>query len=291
MARIEPVFMTKGTGGFADGIQAPVVGLIEGGNFGYAKQWAAWINNTPYTSRPLISFLLEAPLGFKLLPEGKTHIAILRSLVETIRHRINGLGHKLTVSTDQNQAFGGSGQKYEVFTNVTEDQLNVTMSFWERPGLAIGRYMRYWIEMLMMNMETKYASISTVAGTADYDAMPDMYSMSMLFIEPNATMTKVVQSWIGINMWPKTSGDNEAKHDKENPSETRELQIEFSGIYHYGPGVDFFAQKFLDSIKLVNANAYHEAAVHNNIGLDSLVAASRMSFGETVRNISRNQFK
>ena len=165
------------------------------------------------------------------------------------------------------------------------------MSFWERPGLAIGRYMRYWIEMLMMNMETKYASISTVAGTQDYDAMPDMYSMSMLFIEPNATMTKVVQSWIGINMWPKSSGDNEAKHDKENPSETREIQIEFTGIYHYGPGVDFFAQKFLDSIKLINANAYHEEAIHSNIGLDSMVAASRMSFGETVRNISRRQFK
>ena len=121
--------------------------------------------------------------------------------------------------------------------------------------------------------------------------MPDMYSMSMLFIEPNATMTKVVQSWIGINMWPKTSGDNEAKHDKENPSETRELQIEFTGIYHYGPGVDFFAQKFLDSIKLVNANAYHEEALGGNAGLDSIVAGSRMSFGETVRAVSRKQFR
>lgn len=291
MSRIEPVFMTKGTGGFADGIQTEVSHLIEGGMFGYAKQWQSWINNHQYTSRPLLTFLLEAPLGFKLLPDGATHIAILRSLVETVRHRVTGLGHRLEVQVEDNQAFGGSGQKYEVFTNVTESQLNVQFSWWERPGLAIGRYMRFWIETLMMNMETKYASISTVAGTQAYDAMPDMYSMSMLFIEPNATHTKVVQSWIGINMWPKSSGDNEASHDKTSPSQTRELQIDFTGVYQYGPGVDYFAQKFLDSIKLVNANAWHESALHGTAKIDAQVAASRTSYKDTVGNISKAQFK
>mgnify|MGYP001748595045 CR=1 FL=1 len=59
MARVQPVFMAKGNGGFADGIQTNVSHLIEGGNFGYAKQWHSWVNNHQYTSRPLLTFLLE----------------------------------------------------------------------------------------------------------------------------------------------------------------------------------------------------------------------------------------
>ena len=289
MARVEPVFMTKGNGGFADGIQSPVSHLVEGGMFGYAKQWQSWVNNHQYTSRPLISFLLEAPLGFKLLPDAKTNIAILRNLVETIRHRITGLQYKLEVNVENGQDFGKSGQKYEVFTNVTEQQPTVSFSFWERPGLAITRYIIYWIRMLMMDPETKYAAIGTVAGTEAYDSMPDMYSAAMLFVEPDTSMRRVVQAWIGINMWPKMSPDNEASFDSSNPSQTREIQIDFSGVYQYGPGVDYFAQKFLDSIKLIGADQFHQKAAID--GVDAMVANSHQSFSDTARNVSKQAFR
>lgn len=285
--RVQPVYMPKGTGGFADAIQTNVSHLIEGGNFGYAKQWHSWVNNHQYTSRPLLTFLLEAPLGFKLLPNRDDHIAALRSIVETVRHKWEGLEHKLTVNVENAQSFGGSGQKYEVFTNVTEGQPSLTMSIWERPGLAVGRFFKYWINMLMMNPETKYASISTVAGTDAYDSMPDMYSMSMLFIEPDANHRKVVQAWIGINMWPKESGDNTAKHDKDNPSEIRELNIPFTGVYQYGTGVDWFAQQYLDSINLIGANEFNQQAALT--GIDALVAQARTSYIDTVKNVAKQQ--
>lgn len=288
-ARVSPVYMPKGNGGFADGIQTQVSHLLEGGMFGYAKQWHAWVNNHQYTSRPLLTFLLEPPIGFKLLPNKEDHIGFLRAMVETNRHRWTGLQHKLVVNVENAQSFGGSGQKYEVFTNVTEETSNVTMSIWERPGLAVGRFLKYWINMLMMNPETKYAAISTVAGTEAYDAMPDMYSMSMLFIEPDVVHRSVVQSWLGINMWPRDSGDNEAKHDKDNPSEVRELNIGFTGNFQYGPGVDYFAQKFLDSISLIGANEFHQAAALN--GIDSMVANARTSYVSTIKNVARAQYR
>lgn len=289
MARIQPVFMAKGNGGFADGIQTPVAHLIEGGMFGYAKQWKSWVNNHQYTSRPLLTFLLEPPRGFKLLPNREDHIGALRSMVETVRHKWTGLQHKLTVSVENNQSYGGSGQKYEVFTNVTEEPISVQMAIWERPGLGISRFIKFWINMLMMNAETKYAAISTVAGTEEYDAMPDMYAMAMLFVEPDTNHKHVVQSWIGINMWPKDSGDNEAKADKDNPSETRELNIQFTGVFQYGPGVDFFAQRYLDSISLIGANEIHQEAVIN--GIDSMVANAPTSYASTIRAVSRAQYK
>lgn len=288
MARVEPVFMAKGNGGFADGIPTNVSHLIEGGNFGYAKQWHSWVNNHMYTSRPLLTFLLEPPLGFKLLPNAMDHISALRSLVEVVRHRWTGLVYKLTVNVDNSQSFGGSGQKYEVFTNVTEDQPSVTLSVWERPGLAISRFIQYWINMLMMNPETKYASISTVSGTEAYDSMPDMYAMSMLFIEPDTNHKRVVQAWIGINMWPRDSADNEAKHDKDNPSEVRELNIGFTGIFHYGPDVNRFAQEYLDSINLIGANEFFQKAALD--GIDAMVAQARTSYTDTVRNVAKSQF-
>lgn len=289
MSRVEPLFMGKGNGGFADGIQTEVMHLIKGGNFGYAKNWETWINGTPYVSRPLLTFLMETPLGFKLLPEAQTHISILRSLVETVRHRVEGLTHKLNVNKESNVAFGGSGQKFDVFSNVTEDQPTVSFSWWERPGLAINRFMNFWITMLMMDAETKYAAISTVAGTEAYDALPDMYSMSVLFVEPNSTHTKVVQSWLGINMWPTATGDNSRSSDKENPGSLQEITIEFSGIFMYGPSVDNLSQKVLNSISLINANVYHSKTVLS--GIDAMVANSPESYSQSVRAISAAQYR
>ena len=143
--------------------------------------------------------------------------------------------------------------------------------------------------MLMMDPETKYAAIGTVAGTEAYDSMPDMYSAAMLFVEPDTSMRRVVQAWIGINMWPKMSPDNEASFDSSNPSQTREIQIDFSGVYQYGPGVDYFAQKFLDSIKLIGADQFHQKAALD--GVDAMVANSHQSFSDTVRSVSKQAFR
>ena len=119
--------------------------------------------------------------------------------------------------------------------------------------------------------------------------MPDMYSAAMLFVEPDTSMRRVVQAWIGINMWPKMSPDNEASFDSSNPSQTREIQIDFSGVYQYGPGVDYFAQKFLDSIKLIGADQFHQKAALD--GVDAMVANSHQSFSDTVRSVSKQAFR
>lgn len=289
--RLNQVHQTKGQGTWVDGIQADVSGLIHGGNFGYAKDWSGWLNNHSYTSRPLISFLLQAPIGFKLLPGAEVYIATLRSLIENIRHQITGLNQTEEVDVDSNQSWGGSGQKYQVFTNVKENQSNVTFTYWERMGLSIYRFHAFWVRMLMMDKETKYAGISTVAGTEAYDALPDMYSMSVLFIEPDPTHRKVVQAWLGINMWPQTTGENEAKFDKDDPSTTRAVQIRYSGIYMYSTGVDYFAQRFLNNIKLIGANVYHQAVPSNLGQIDALVANAATGYNQSVTNVSRTQLR
>lgn len=287
--RLNDVWMTKGDGTWADGVQTNVSGLIFGGNFGYSKDYGGWINNTPYTSSPLLSFLLQAPLGFKLLPNSQIYISTLRSLVETIRHEITGLNHRLDVQVDESQPFGKSGQKFQVPTNVTEQQLNVTFSYYERLGLSIMRFHEFWIRMFIMHEESKYADINTVAGTEAFDCLPDMYSMSVIFILPDRKHDKVVQSWLGFNMWPKSTGDNEASFNVDNPSEVKVAQIEYTGTYIYNYGVDQFAQSILDNINIINAQISKEQLPENLSFIDGMVADGPASYSNTVNNIANRQ--
>lgn len=275
--------------GWVDGETARQAGLIHGGFNGYAVPWTAWVHNAMYTSRPMLTFLLQAPLAFKLLPDSQRYISTLRSLVETIRHRVDGINLRLDVQTDTSQKVGRAGQTFEVFLNTTVTESNVSMSWWERPGLPVYNFFQFWIRTLMADPETGYAAISTYAGTEAYDGLPDMYTMSMLFVEPDVTHRYCVKAVVGVNMFPKTTGDNEMRYDADNVSQVQEVTIEFSGFYHNTTGTRALGQRMLSSISLVNANVYRSAPAVSEI--DAMVADSPMGYAQTVRNISKQQFK
>ena len=155
------------------------------------------MNDHPFTTRPVITLLVEAPLFFKMLPNAQENISMLRSLVETVRTKWTGFQHKKVVNWDSKN-FGADGQKYEFYTNVTVEYGQLSMSVWERPGMPVKRFLDFWIDMGLMNEETKYASIATVAGTEAYDALPDMYTMGMLAIEPDVTGRRVNKLGIAL---------------------------------------------------------------------------------------------
>lgn len=288
MARVSPVYMERGDSTPAGYAQTPVAHLLQGGQFGYSKNYRAWMNDHPFTTRPVITLLVEAPLFFKMLPNAQENISMLRSLVETVRTKWTGFQHKKVVNWDSKN-FGADGQKYEFYTNVTVEYGQLSMSVWERPGMPIKRYLDFWIDMGLMNEETKYASIATVAGTEAYDALPDMYTMSMLAIEPDVTGRRVNQAWYCFNMAPRDSGDNEAQSDKENPATGRELNIGWTALFHYGYGVDLWAQTILDKLNPIGANVMYEKAFVE--GLDAMVAAGQSSYASTIQHIARSRIK
>ena len=286
--RVDQAFEKPGVG-WVDGETANQAGLIHGGMNGYAVPWQAWVHNAMYTSRPMLTFLLQAPIGFKLLPNSQQYISTLRSLVETIRHRVEGIQLRLDVNTSTDQKVGRAGQVFEVFLNTTVTESNVSMSWWERPGTPIFNFFQFWVRTLMADPETGYAAISTYSGTQAYDGLPDMYTMSMLFVEPDMTHRTCVKAAIGLNMFPKSTGDNEMRYDADNVSSVQEVTIDFTGFYHITTGVKALGQKFLNSISLVNANVYRAAPAVSD--LDAMVAASPMGYSQTVRNIAKQQFK
>lgn len=292
MARVEPFWEPKGSGNWADGVQANVSSLLSGGMFGYAPHLEGWVNAKPYTSRPLRIYLMEAPLVFRLFPDGGTSaIAMLRALFETVAHRITGFEYQLQVSSDGSMKLGGAGQSYNVPTNVTESDIKINLSVFEKEGMPVFRALSQWIRMGIMDPATKHAAILTMntSGRGTYDSMPDMWSCSLLAVQMDAVGQKVVQSWYCFNVWPENTGDNTAEKDLENPSQVRELTIPFNCNYIYGPGSDFLAQKMADTMSMVGANVYHRGPIIN--GIQALVQSAPTSYASSIRNIASKQYR
>jgi len=256
------------TTSYAQGHGAPMVDLQHGGQMGYSPDLAEWVSNQAYVRRNLICLLVEAPKGFSLLPNPESWIATLRSLVELHPLSIDGLNAGLEVEWAQNPV-GGGGQIQEDFTDVKEVQSSPVFRWGEKYGMPIATFFRGWITNLMMDPNTKYANVATLANKPT-DLLSDMTAATMIFIEPDPTHTKVVKSWLVTNMMPKGTGEIIGRRDVTQANETPTYDITFSGIAQFGVGVDQFAQQLLDGISLTGANPQLRPAFVNAITADIL---------------------
>lgn len=270
MSRLADAILQNGTA-FGAGHQAPMVDLQYGGQMGYAQDLSEWVSNQAYVRRNLICLLVEAPKGFRFLPNSDKWIATLRSLVELHPLSIDGLNAGLEVEIASNP-FGGGGQMQEDFTDVKETQSRPVFRWAEKYGMPIAHFFRGWITNLMMDPNTKFANVATLAGQKPTDMLADQYTATMIFIEPDPTHTKVVKSWLVTNMMPTGTGEITGRRDLTQANETPTYDINFTGIAQFGLGVDAFAQRLLDGISLTGANPYQRPAFVDNITADILAA-------------------
>ena len=280
MSRLANAILNQNGGvAYSSGHKAPMLDLQFGGQMGFAPDLSEWVSNQAYVRRNLICLLVEAPKGFKYLPNSEQWIATLRSLVELHPLSIEGLNAGLEVEIASNP-FGGAGQIQEDFTNVTEVQSKPVFRWAEKYGMPIAHFFRGWITNLMMDPNTKFANVSTIAGQKPADMLADQYAATMIFIEPDPTHTKVVKSWLVTNMFPTGTGDISGRRDLTQANETPTYDISFTGIAQFGLGVDNFAQKLLDGISLTGANPNLRPAFVDNITQDIL--ATKKSYEKNV---------
>lgn len=281
MSRLTNALLQNGTA-YGAGHQAPMVDLQFGGQMGFAQDLSEWVSNQAYVRRNLICLLVEAPKGFKFLPNSEQWIATLRSLVELHPLSIDGLNAGLEVEIASNP-FGGGGQVQEDFTDVKETQSRPVFRWAEKYGMPIAHFFRGWITNLMMDPNTKFANVATLGGTKPTDMLADQYTATMIFIEPDPTHTKVVKSWLVTNMFPQGTGEITGRRDLTQANETPTYDINFTGIAQFGLGVDAFAQKLLDGISLTGANPYQRPAFVENITADIL--ATKKSYANGVQQM------
>lgn len=282
MSRITEAILQPGQA-YGAGRHAPMLDLQHGGQMGYAPDLTEWVSNQAYVKKNLICVLVEAPRGFQYLPNPAAWIGTLRSLVELHALSIEGLNAGLEVEVTETPV-GGAGQVHEDFTDVKETRSQPVFKFSEKYGMPVANFLRGWITNLMMDPYTKVASVAALSGQKPTDMLADQYSATMLFIEPDPLHSKVVKSWLGTNMYPKGTGEITGRRDLTTAAEATTYDINFTGIFQFGLGVDAFAQKVLDGMSLVGANPYNRAAFINDISAD--VAAMKKGYGNNISELA-----
>lgn len=251
---------------YANGSTQPMIDLAYGGQNGWSPVLTEWASNQAYVRRQLICVLLEAPGFFQMMPNPEQWVQSLKALVELQAKTIEGFNGGLTVELDEH-AVGGAGEFQQEFTDVKRARTEPVFTFVEKAGMPITNLLYNWITYGMMDPDTKTALVGTL-GTPPTDLLPDWYSMSCLFFEPDPTHTRVMKAWVTTNMFPKTTGEIIGKRDLTAASEVTNLTVEFTGLSQFNLGTKTFAQSILDSINIANANPYLRPAFLQGLSAD-----------------------
>lgn len=288
MSRRIPGALMGADKAFRRGQSNEMLDLRYGGMMGLSPDLSQWVSNQQYVRANLIPVLIAHPSGMDYLPNPEQWIGTLRALVELHPVRITGLSAGLNIEVAGTPS-GGAGHQHEDFTNVTETQSNIVFTWNEKYGMPVFRFLSAWVRLLMMDPHSKVAGINTFVGNTIPDMLADRYAMTMAFIEPDRTHSKVVKSWLVTNMFPKDSIENTSQRDITAPGETQNYDVAFTGLPQYGTGVDAFCQKLLDNISIIGANPYNRAAFVT--GISQEVAAQGFGYESNVEALGRTAIK
>jgi hypothetical protein len=269
---------------YAKNANAPMVNLTIGGQNGYQSDLRYFHANTDYIRRNVIAKLIEAPSGFLHMDSGQEYINALKAIVELHAQTWEGLNKTLTVSSQQT-AVSGAGEMQETPSNVTRERSVPALTIPEKYGMPVQGLMSDWITGLIMNPDSKVPGITTLPGVTIGDLLPDVYSMTVLFFEPDPTFTKVQRAWLIGNMYPTGAGEDTGRRDKTQDGEQLVLNITFTGIQQVGYAVNQFAQRILDEMTKTGTNPNNAPAFVTTV--DSNVLHSQFGYTEKVNDASR----
>lgn len=253
MSRVTDAILSQKA--FGRGSNQPMLDPTFGGQMGYAPNLAEWVSNAAYVRRNLICVLLEAPRFFQYMPDPQKWVDTLKSLVELHPRTIEGLNAGLTLEFDEHPV-GGGGEMQQEVTDSKRARTEPVFTFVEKYGMPIQTFLYNWITYGIMDPDTKFALANTLAGERPEDMLPDQFTASMLFMEPDPQHKRVVKSWVVTNMMPKGTGEIIGKRELTAAGEVASLSVEFTGIAQFNLGTNIFAQSIMDKISMTNANPY-----------------------------------
>ena len=223
---------------------SPTLNLNYGGlagampRYGYVDSkgtyYAEWINATPYVRQNLIPVMLTYPKALDLIPDRDRWIGIFKAAMEVEAQSISGLNTTRTLEVDDSTKITG-GQVFAAPTGVTIASTSISYTWKERMGRPFGKWLDFWLEYLISDPYTKRALVTRYLEQKDSNKeftlyTPDLYTVTMLFIEPSNQMTTVEQAWLAFNMMPKSGGNREGKREVDALGETIDLSVDFTSI-------------------------------------------------------------
>lgn len=247
---------------------------------------SAWLGNlnasATYIRKRVVPILLEAPTGFQLFEDPNSWVATLKALVEELPQNISGLDQGYDISYEET-AVGMSGELQYDPTQVRRAQSQVEFSLSDKYGMPISRFLKGWVDGLIMHPETQYATVVS-QDNVPTDLLPDQWSMTCLFFEPDPTFQFVYKAWLITNMAPKNIGDLwKGDRDITGANQKGELSIPWTGTQQCSRGVELFAQDILKNMNKTGMNPnFHKAFIEEisadvkrqeQVGYDAVMSA------------------
>lgn len=238
----------------AGDVRTPVLNVAEGGQQGIMTNPFYWSSSSNYVRQKLLCVLISSPELMKYLPESKQQVAALKSLMELMPQKVDGLKSTLTWEYD-GPAVGNAGEKFVSALKGTREVSAPTYSWAEKYGQAIARF---WTELGRCIILDPDLQVPGIVAEAAYIAansppiLPEQQAIIMLFIEPDLTMTNVGNAWLCTNMMPLTGGEIIGSREIGGGAELTTVDIEFTAFTQTGKAVWALAKNYLNSLKLTD---------------------------------------
>lgn len=269
MPRVDEILM-QGRG-FSKDRTNDQLNLTYGGQFGWSPELKEWVSNQGYIRRNLVPIVLEAPKFFDSMPNPDLWRSCFKSLIEKHCRIIDGYQAGLKGTFDSHPV-GGAGEEHQELTDMKRDRSEPVFTFIEKYGRPIQTFIDYWMRYGMMDPDTKYAMVGTLANGAPSDMLADQYTGTILVFEPDPTHSKVEKAWITTNFAPMNNGEVIGRRDLTAASEILTLTIPFTGISQYGLGPKLLAQDILNNIRKTNADPFKRPAMVDGISANMQAA-------------------
>lgn len=269
---------TGNFGGFAQGENRTMLDPRKGGSMGYWIDQPTFVNHTPYVQRNLITKVLAGPNAFALLPDSDVWYGTLKAMWEERATSIDGLHRKIT-GEFASAAYGGAGEEQEVLKNSTRERSQPVWNGIELEGRPLTTFVDLWHTLFGVDPDTKWPLITTYTNRPT-DNLPDTRSATILFMEPNQTLTGIEKAWIVVDMFPKEGFDDSGKFDKTAPGDIIQASIPFTGMAHSNLACRAYALQVLQSMNFVGANPNLQQPVISSLAdIDPKLSTAGASYG------------
>lgn len=243
--------MMNPTGKVNSGLVAPMVNGFVGGQNGPLTDNGRYVQNASYVKRQLICRVVEFPLWTKYMPDPQPWRTGIKTFFE-VQSKIDGLQKGLTAEFTE-QEIGRTGKRQFDISKVTEAQSDINHSLTDKYGQPYKQLLSVWMRYGMMDPETGIPLISVINEEVP-DLLPDMYSATVLYFEPDPLYRYVQNAWLQTNMAPRGNGQDEGSKDLTAGGQTSEMSIGFTSLQQTGYGVVAFAQSELDKMNREGLN-------------------------------------
>lgn len=275
-------------GSYEDSKQAPGLDLRYGGQFGRLPAFAGvdalgrfeeWQSAKPYVKRNVIVKLLDYPKAFDYLPNRDLLVGTLQALLERHVQSLDGLNSSLSVNFSE-IPMGTSQEVFQDVVNVTKERSNISLTFQEKDGAMVRRYLEFIIQYLYMDPILKYPRITFFLPDEFSESqlyLPEMKTFSFMAIEPDLLHRYAVNAWLCFNCMFDKGGDNIGQKNQSNEGSFQEHSIGLSSITLNDEIIRAQANDFLKEMSIYNMS-YTESVISPIPEVNPEIAKSAQSW-------------